>query len=116
MKTYEWKTARGANVKIEVSQSHREMTSDGFEITRVGVKLESFTVNGTEYRGQVDYRDGKDYIIFKVNGQQAGVEIPEEIYDDMMAETREREAAAREVNEQYYREQAILDRANRGTY
>lgn len=115
MKTYEWTTAKGAKVEIVVAQQYKEQT-DEMEITKVGMRIEKFTVNGTEYFGRISYRGGAHYIMFKTNGQQAGVEIPEEIYEDMMKETREREAKARAEMEKYYKEEAIISRFEKGTY
>lgn len=116
MKTYEWKTAKGANVKIEVSQSHREKTEEGLEITKIGMQLEQFELNGTEYYGRIRYRGDAHHIMFAINSQQAGVEIPKDIYKDMMEETREREQKARAEMDKYYTEQATIERFDRGTY
>lgn len=120
MRTYEWKTARGAQVKIEVSQSHKEKNYlDGYEVEIIKneMRIEKFIVNGKEYRvDEIRYHQGEYKIIFAINGQMAGVAIPEEIYKDMTKEKKEQERRADEEMNKYYAMQATLNRYNKGTY
>lgn len=120
MRTYEWETARGAQVKIEVSQSHKAKNYlDGYEVEveRNEMRIEKFEVNGKEYRVEgIRYHQDEHKIVFAINGQMAGAAIPEEIYEDMMKETKERERKADEEMNEYYAMQATLDRYNKETY
>ena len=115
MKTYNWETAKGAKAEARIAQQYKEQTDMG-EITKVGMRVEGFAVNGNEHYGHISYRGGAHYMMFSFNGQEAGVEIPKEIYDDMAKETREREAKARAEMDKYYAEEAIINRFEKGTY
>lgn len=104
MKTYEWTTAKGARVEAVISQEHTEtMFCDGdtTERTVKAMRLEKFFVNGVEYDGDIRYHKGDHVISFDLNGIAAATIIPEDIYNDMMAPTREREEAARKIDKEY---------------
>lgn len=104
METYAWTTERGAKVEILVSQEHTDkMFCDGdvTERTVKALRLEKLIVNGKEFDGAIQYHKGNHIVSFKFNGQPAAAIIPAEIYDDMMAPTRAREAAAEMADKEY---------------
>lgn len=87
-KTYEWKTAKGAAVKMEVSSvSEKITTADGIEInSKPEIKITNLTVNETKYDASFGHMENAKRAMFKVGTQQAAVEIPESIIADIYAE------------------------------
>ena len=112
MKTYNWSTAKGA-VEITVSQSHKENEGQLEERTVTKMRIETFTMNGVSHiHPRVNYINGKNVIMFKLNGQQAGVVIPADIDADMDKETNERRELAAKGHEEWYAMQQSISRGH----
>ena len=111
-KTYEWKTAKGAAVKMEVSKIAEEITTaDGIKVTsKPETKITSLTVNGTKYNASFGYMENSKRAMFKVGTQQAAVEIPEEILNDIYAEQIEAANKAAVAEIEYQKETAAIYR------
>ena len=87
-KTYEWKTAKGAAVKMEVSSiSEKIINADGIEVnSKPEIKITGLTVNGTKYDASFGHMENAKRAMFRIGTQQAAVEIPEAILSDIYAE------------------------------
>ena len=110
MEKYDWKTAKGARVEIEVSQEHTEIVDadgDKVEVTKKGVRLEGLKMNGKEYTGRISGRK----VIFEIKGRQAAAIIPDEIYQAIMAQTFARWDAESEASADYDKSHNAITRA-----
>ena len=86
MKLYTWATAKGANVELTVSTDS---------------KIESLAMNGTEYNSMFTTYKGGHYLQFTLNGKQALVLVPEDMYAEIMAPKDEMFAKSVKAEESY---------------
>jgi len=74
MKNYTWDTAKGANVELTVSTE---------------AKIEKLSINGTTHNSMFTTYKGGHYLQFSINGKQALVPVPEDMYAEIMAPEKE---------------------------
>jgi hypothetical protein len=102
--TYTWTTEKGAKVSMTVNKVADKKELDGLEYTdKAELKITNLTVNGTEFDAKFGRCSQLGLALFKAGKQDAGVKIPEDIYNSIYAEqraaTKASFASAREYEE-----------------
>ena len=90
MRTYNWSTSKGANIELSVATD---------------AKIEKLTINGLEHRSMFTTHKGSRYLQVTVNGKQALVPVPEDLYTEIMAPAKEmfaKTVAAEESYQKHY--------------
>ena len=101
---YTWDTEKGAKVNMTVETVSDKRIIDGIEFTdKPEIKITSLTVNGNKYDAKFGNCKYDGLAMFKVGNQNAGVKIPDVIYNDIYRDQNKKVDAMVKADIEYQR-------------
>jgi Txe/YoeB family toxin of Txe-Axe toxin-antitoxin module len=110
--TYEYKTTRGASVKVTIEEVKEELENDGIKFNgKPELKVTEFVLNGKAFDAKIGSCQYVGLLTFKFNGKDAAVEQSEEIKADIKEYYSSKIKAAFKADDEYREHVAMVNRA-----